>query len=186
MLDPDILSPEHSGVGADTKGQGRIVVLHPDLAVEIRETGVTVPNGLCWGPDERVLYIADSRERTILACDYDIESGRVSGERVFARADDGGMPDGMCMDAEGCLWNARHGSGRLVRYRPDGAVARIVPLPVFRPASLAFGGDRLETLYVATASQGLSARELEREPLAGMVLAVDVGVRGLPPAMFSG
>jgi sugar lactone lactonase YvrE len=62
---------------------------------------------------------------------------------------------------------------------------RVVRLPVSRPASCTFGGANLRTLFVTTATRGLGAARRRAEPLAGRVLALDVGVAGLPPATFA-
>jgi sugar lactone lactonase YvrE len=61
-----------------------------------------------------------------------------------------------------------------------------VRLPVSQPTSCAFGGEGLRTLYVTTATQTLNAVERAEQPLAGALLALDVGVAGLPEPMFAG
>jgi sugar lactone lactonase YvrE len=73
-----------------------------------------------------------------------------------------------------------------VRHSPDGTIERVVDLPVARPTSCAFGGPNLDVLYITTASQRLTAEERARQPLAGAVLAVNVGVRGLPEPRYIG
>jgi len=56
------------------------------------------------------------------AYDYDLEQGMMRNERVFADCSNRpGRPDGSCVDAEGCLWNAEYGGGRVVRYPLDGS-----------------------------------------------------------------
>jgi sugar lactone lactonase YvrE len=97
-----------------------------------------------------------------------------------------GYPDGMAMDAEGFLWNARWDGGGVARFAPDGRLDRFVTLPVSRPTSCAFGGPTLETLYVTSARTGLDEAVLAREPLAGGVFALDAGVKGLPSRRWRG
>ena len=74
----------------------------------------------------------------------------------------------------------------LARYRPDGSVDRSIKVPVRRPTSCAFGGPGLRTLFVTTTSQGMSEAELDAEPLAGALLALDPGVPGLPEPRWAG
>ena len=143
-------------------------------------SGVCIPNSLAWSPDGLTMYFADSLQYTIYAYDFDPATGGMSGRRVFASTQAPGFPDGSTVDAEGYLWNAEFNSARVVRYAPDGRVDRIIAMPVQRPTCCAFGGPELDILYVTTASQNMTPEELEREPLAGALLRLDVGVRGIP------
>jgi sugar lactone lactonase YvrE len=97
-----------------------------------------------------------------------------------------GVPDGSSVDSEGFVWNAVFDGGCLVRYAPDGRIDRVVPLPVTRPSACTFGGPDLATLYVTTARFRLPPEKLATERSAGGLLAVDVGVRGLPEPFFAG
>jgi sugar lactone lactonase YvrE len=63
---------------------------------------------------------------------------------------------------------------------------RVVRLPVDKPTSCAFGGPDHRTLFVTTAIRGLDANARRAQPLAGRVLALDVGIAGLPPVPFAG
>jgi sugar lactone lactonase YvrE len=150
-------------------------------------SGVIIPNSLAWSPDGRTMYFADSVRDLIWAFDYDGASGTMSNERVFFDcAPNPGSPDGSCMDAQGGLWNAEYGGWRVVRYTPQGKIDRVIALPVANPTCCCFGGERLDTLYITTAAQHLSAAALEKQPLAGSVFAVRPGVKGLPESRFSG
>ena len=114
-------------------------------------------------------------------------SGAIANRRVFAdHKDQPGNPDGSTIDAEGFLWNAQWDGWRLVRFAPDGRVDRVVPLPVQKPTSCMFGGPDLGTLYVTSAIWDLEGEALARQPWAGGLLALDVGVRGLPEPRFAG
>jgi sugar lactone lactonase YvrE len=147
--------------------------------------GITIPNSLAWSPDGRTMYFADTPQRTIRAFDYDRAAGEPSNEKVFAKTQIG-FPDGSCVDADGCLWNAEYGGGRVVRYTPKGKVDRVVELPVKNPTCCCFGGPQLDVLYITTAAQRLSEAELEAEPLAGSLLAVRPGSTGLPESRYAG
>ena len=167
------------------KPEGALYRLSPDGRCERRRGAITVPNSLCWSPDGRTMYFADSPTRRILAFDYDAASGEPSNERLFA-ATEAGFPDGSCVDADGCLWNAEYGGWRVVRRTPAGKLDRVVELPVQNPTCCAFGGSELDVLFITTARQRLSEAEIRKQELAGSLLAVRPGVKGLPESRFSG
>jgi L-arabinonolactonase len=158
---------------------GGVFRIDPDRTVTQVAGGVTVGNGLDWSPDRAVMYFTDSAG-TITA--YDMEDGDAVRPRVFARDEDC-SPDGLVVDAEGGVWSAKWDGWRIVRYAPDGAIDRVVELPVQRPTAAAFGGPGLDVLYVTSASDGLDAAA---QPLAGLVLALDVGVRGRQATTYAG
>lgn len=164
--------------------EGVLYVLEGGALRAVRN-GIRIPNSLAFSPDGRTMYFADSLRYTLYAYDYDSVHGVPGAQRVFATTQPPGFPDGSTVDADGFLWNAEFNAARLVRYAPDGRVDRVLPMPVPRPTCCAFGGPRLDTLYVTTASQHMSPEELEAEPLAGALLALDVGVRGLPEPRFA-
>lgn len=146
---------------------------------------IIIPNSLAFSPDGRTMYFADTNRHTIWAYDYDPASGAATRERVFA--DTGaGRPDGSCVDADGCLWNADYGASRVVRYTPAGKVDRTYELPVTNVTCCCFGGRDLDTLYITTATQRLSPEALAQQPLAGSLFALRPGVRGLPESRFAG
>ena len=143
-------------------------------------SGICIPNSLAWSPDGSTMYFADSLQYTIYAHDYDAASGTMGARRVFARTEPPAFPDGSAVDAQGFLWNAEFNGGRVVRYAPDGSIDRVIALPVPRPTCCTFGGPDLDVLYITTASQQMTAAERLALPLAGALLRLDAGVRGLP------
>tara|TARA_R110002020_G_scaffold458434_1_gene675830 strand:- start:20389 stop:21255 length:867 start_codon:yes stop_codon:yes gene_type:complete len=145
---------------------------------------LTIPNALCWSPDGRTMYFSDTTSRSMLAYRFDTGTGTPSSPRVFATVAPPGTPDGSTVDEQGYVWNAEYDNWRVTRYRPDGVVDRVLPMPVQRPTCCCFGGKDLATLFVTTAAQKLDDHELQRQPLAGRMLALDVGVRGLPEPVY--
>ena len=97
-----------------------------------------------------------------------------------------GRPDGACVDSAGCLWSARYGGGAIVRITPAGKLDRVIELPTTQPTSCAFGGTRLDELYITTAAQKLTPEQLSAQPAAGTLLVCRPGVSGVPDAMFAG
>ncbi|WP_166743062.1 SMP-30/gluconolactonase/LRE family protein [Xanthomonas cannabis] len=143
--------------------------------------GVSIPNSICFSLDGRTLYYCDSVRPQILCCDYDAETAQTSNTRVFATLDrDDAEPDGSIIDSEGHLWNAQWRACRVVRYRPDGSVDRVVHLPIKHPTCGAFGGAALDRLHVISSRLDHSADELARMPDAGGLFVCDVAIAGLP------
>lgn len=141
-------------------------------------------NGPAFAPDGQTLYCVDTYGREILAFDLD-PLGNLSRQRSLIRFREAawGYPDGMTCDQEGCLWVAHWGGSRVSRFAADGRLLEAVSLPVSQPTSCTFGGHDLKTLYITSASLGLSA---QAEPLAGSLLAVTLEVGGFPAARFKG
>ncbi|GAA1002616.1 hypothetical protein Aple_001040 [Acrocarpospora pleiomorpha] len=146
--------------------------------LDVLRAGLTLSNGIDWSPDGRTIYFTDSVAKRVFAADY-TEHGPLRNERIFAEWPGPGMPDGLAVDAEGQVWSAIWDGACLVRYAPDGNVAARVDLPAPRPTSLAFGGPRLDTLYVTSARVGLDEPTLARFPCSGAVLVSRPGVTGL-------
>jgi sugar lactone lactonase YvrE len=97
-----------------------------------------------------------------------------------------GRPDGAAVDAQGYYWIAHVNGWRVARYSPDGKIDRTIGLPVQRPTMCAFGGDNLDVLYVTSATYPLSETALAKQPLAGSLFSIEVGVRGQPEPFFAG
>lgn len=132
--------------------------------------GVSIPNSICFSPDGGILYYCDSSQPRILCCDYDAQAATVSNSRVFVELyHPDASPDGSIIDAEGHLWNAQWGASRVVRYRPDGHVERIVDLPVTQPSCCAIGGESFDQLYITSARAELDPATLARVPASGGV-----------------
>lgn len=145
-------------------------------AAQVRADIIT-SNGIGWSPDGTTMYHTDSIRRVIRAYDYDEATGSAANERVFATDPDGYVPDGLTVDAEGCVWSAKWDGNKIVRYAPDGEIDREIVLSVARPTSCVFVGDDLRTLAVTTAMPSDMARTDE---LDGMTLLLDPGAQGYP------
>jgi sugar lactone lactonase YvrE len=95
---------------------------------------------------------------------------------------DEGFPDGLTVDADGCVWVAVWDGAAVHRYTPAGHLDRVIELPVLRPTACAFGGADLTDLYITTARTGLAAPH----PMSGSVLVVPGAGKGLPQPAFAG
>ncbi|MBT2488385.1 SMP-30/gluconolactonase/LRE family protein [Streptomyces sp. ISL-96] len=161
-------------------GGGSLTRIAPDGAA-VRAVTAAVSNGTGWSPDGRLMYYADSPTRRIDV--FNVAGEGVTNRRPWVRIEEGaGYPDGLTVDADGCVWVALWDGGAIRRYTPDGRLDRIVELPVSRPTACAFGGAGLRDLYVTTARTGLP----HPHPLAGSLLVFADAGRGLPSTPFGG
>ena len=147
--------------------------------VAAMDDGYVITNGPALSPDGRTLYHTDTLSRRIYAFDV-LEDGALERKRIFAELQGAGYPDGMAVDAEGCLWVATFGGWRIVRYDPQGARLGEVRFPCANITKLAFGGEDLRTVYVTSARKGLSQEELRAQPLAGSLFTFRADTPGLP------
>ena len=170
----------------EREASGTLYRLDTDLDWTAVDGGYRVTNGPAFSPDGRIMYHNDSALQVTYAFNVD-EAGNAVDRREFLRAEPGeGYPDGMTVDAEGCLWVAFWDGWCVRRYSPAGALLQTVEVPVQRPTSCAFGGAGLATLFVTSARIGIEGTDLDKQPLAGGLLAVDVGVQGLAELPFAG
>ena len=175
---------------AGTLGEDDLSALYRldhDGTVHTMETGITISNGIGWSPDDRIMYYTDSPVRRIYAYDFDPAAGEITNRRDFVKVPfDEGFPDGLAVDSEGFIWSAQWDGWRLTRYDPDGAVERIVYMPVQRPTSCTFGGDDLSLLYITSAWTGLHETDRREQPLAGDLFLLQTEVNGQPVNFFKG
>jgi len=165
---------------------GSFYRLNHDLTLErLPLGGVAIANSICFSPNGRTMYYADSASGEIRCCDYDPASGAVGAARVFAAADAApGEPDGAAIDAEGGLWSTRWGAAQVVRFAPDGRLDRVLPLAALQPSCPAFGGAQCDTLYVTSARQDMTPAQLAEWPQSGGLFAQEAVARGLPEVRF--
>ncbi len=144
--------------------------------------GFITLNGLAFSPDGRTMYVSDSHPlvQQIWAFDYDTDSGTPSNRRVFVDMHQyPGRPDGAAVDVDGCYWICANDAGLVHRFTPEGRLDRSLSVPVKKPTMCAFGGSRLDTLFVTSIRDDQS-----EQSLSGGVFALDPGVQGLPEPRF--
>ena len=90
------------------------------------------------------------------------------------------------MDSEGYVWSAQWNGWNVTRYDPNGKVDRVIELPAQQITCPAFGGEDMDELYITSAAAGLGEEEREKQPLAGALFRVKVGVKGTPEPKFAG
>lgn len=165
--------------------KGALYCLDHDLSLSKHVKGLAITNSLCWSPNGDTMYHCDTPNRTIENYTFNTQSGMPSLDRSFIQTDKGCYPDGSCIDADGFLWNAQWGGGKVVRYSPTGEVDLELEVPTSQPSCVAFGGVDLNLLCVTTARQDMSDEQLVSEPEAGNLLIYETDYRGLKDAEFA-
>ncbi|MER6528597.1 SMP-30/gluconolactonase/LRE family protein [Streptomyces sp. NPDC001508] len=142
----------------------------PDPQVETLMDGLLAANGMGWSPDAATLYVVDSGRKLIHRLRRDGEGRTAEADEPLSTVEISGTPDGITVDAAGCVWVAMWDGGTVVRLSPDGAELDRVLLPCSRPTACALVDRRL---VITTA-------RVADEPWSGRLFAVDVDVPGLP------
>jgi sugar lactone lactonase YvrE len=167
--------------------KGELYRLDPDGGQHTLLHNIGISNGLGWSPDRKRMYYTDSLKRTIFTFDYELGSGAISNPRPFVQLTDDGsdmVPDGLCVDAEGCVWSAQWNGWQVVRYDPQGKPLMAVSVPAQRVTSCCFGGDCWDQLFITTARTGLREAELGDQPHAGDVFVLQTNTSGLGTHFF--
>jgi sugar lactone lactonase YvrE len=162
-------------MGGAEPTSGTIAVVTADGAAREVADGVWFPNGMAITPDDATLIVAESYRGRLTAFDIDPDGG-LSNRRVWADLG-AGVPDGICLDAEGAVWYADVPNRWCVRVREGGEVLQTVA--VDRGCfSCALGGDDGRTLFIVATEWRGPERMFTGEP-TGQVLAVEVTVPGV-------
>jgi len=169
-------------------GLGSLLRLDPDLRLTTVETGLAVPNGMAWSTDGRRMYFIDSMRRQVTVHAFDAATRTIKpGRPLLTLPDEAGLPDGMTIDADACLWVAMWDGGCVLRIAPDGRPIDRIDVPgVSQASSCTFGGDDLGDLYITTARETFTDDDAAREPTAGGLFRVRPGPRGVAADRFAG
>ncbi|MDR3269036.1 MAG: SMP-30/gluconolactonase/LRE family protein [Tannerella sp.] len=128
-----------------------------------------IPNGIVWNRTGDTMYYADSGQGCIYRFAYDAQQGAIHSQQIAIQVPkEYGVPDGMAIDDRGFLWVAHWGGFGVYVWNPEtGKLTDKIDVPTPLVASCAFGGKRMNELYITTARDGLSDEEKERFPLSG-------------------
>jgi gluconolactonase len=156
--------PDYGLAGRPKEQEGNYVYRYDEktkqLTAVVRD--FDKPNGLCFSPGGKLLYIADSGKPRHIRVFPVLAGGKLGEGRVFATIDKGG-PDGIRCDTRGNVWSSS-GDGAQV-FSPSGALLVRILLPE-SAANLAFGGPKGQTLYL-TARKSLYAVETLAKDTSG-------------------
>ncbi len=181
-LEADVPGNRSNDGRADPQGGFWIGTMHMDAAEnagaiyryyrgELRQLypNVSIPNSICFAPDGKTAYWADTRPSRIYKQTIDVDTGwPVGAPEIFLDLLDQDLnPDGSVVDAEGNLWNAQWGASRMACYAPDGTFLREIKITASQATCPAFGGADLSDLYCTSASIGLGADHIAAHPDTG-------------------
>ena len=171
---------------AQRHASGALYRIDANRSVTLIDDDYRIANGPAFSPDGRIMYHNDTGRQVTYAFDLDVD-GRASNRRVLIEhPPDGGHPDGITVDLEGCIWIALWGGWCVRRFSTSGECLQTVRLPVEQPSSCAFGGPDLDRLFVTSAREDLNEGALSKQPSAGGLFMLDVGVKGIPEIPFAG
>src|SRR5262252_6652737 len=126
---------------------GIIALVTPDGSARQVADGIAFPNGMAVTPDNSTLVVAESYASRLTAFDIAADGG-LSNRRVWADVGQG-VPDGICLDAEGAAWYADVPHRRCVRVREGGEVLQTIGLDRGCFACMLGGPDRRTLFLVA-------------------------------------
>ena len=159
---------------------GSLYRIDPDLSVRKMLGDIRVSNGIAWNKNETLMYFNDTLSGGVDVFDYDVNYGTLSNRRRFVDIKrEEGLPDGLTVDVEGCVWVALFYGGEVRRYNTEGILVGVVKLPVSRVTSCNFGGKNLTDLFITTADFKIDDDGRPHEPEAGYVFKCQPGVQGL-------
>lgn len=163
------------------KGAAGLFCVMPDGRVVPKIDQVTISNGLVWSADKTKMYYIDTPTKKIVRYLYDAPTSDIVYDGIAVTIPDGcGSPDGMTIDVNGNLWVAHWGGYGVYCWNPEtGLLVDKIDVPAPNVASCAFGGAKLDTLYITTARAGLSDNDLERYPLSGSLFSFTPGIKGV-------
>lgn len=135
--------------GGDPPKVTVMALVEPDGRVSVAADDLLCPNGTVITPDGRTLIVAESLAGQLTAFDV-APDGRLSGRRIFADVP-GHVPDGICLDVDGCIWLASPYAGEVLRVREGGEIVARHTIDGANPYACLLGGDDGRTLYICCA-----------------------------------
>jgi sugar lactone lactonase YvrE/DNA-binding IclR family transcriptional regulator len=166
-------------------GKGHLYKIGHDLSVIRTDAKLGLAKNAAWSPDGTLLYIGDGASGAVMVYECDLPTARLGpGKPLIQGASDKGVPNGIAVDSEGCIWVAMLGGWTINRYTPDGRMLESVALPTPMPINLCFGGKDLRSLFVTSSYLRLPPGFSTIAPASGNVFRVEVDVPGLPMPRF--
>ena len=146
--------------------------------IKVVDKNFKIGNGMDWSPDNKYLYFVVSDKRIIYSYKFDIVSGKLSKKKVFIKVPKKrGYPDGICTDIDGGVWVAYWNGGCVIRHFPNGKIDKIINLPVKKPTSLCFGGEKLNMLFI-TSAKTFNKQNYRAETKSGSIFVIKTNISG--------
>lgn len=166
-------------------GKGALYRISGELAVRRPLERIGLPKNAAWSPDGQTMYLSDGDKGVITAYQFDLGSGSLGERSTFVSgSSDIGMPTGLAVDCEGCVWVAMSGGWAVHRYTPDGKLIETIRLPIPLPTNVGFGGNDLKTLYITSTYLRVPPGFSTLAPASGNLLAIRTEISGQKPHRF--
>ena len=170
----------------ETDTRGALWCVLPKGECFLGDVGFAISNGPAFSLDGKTMYFNDSLSKKTFAYDISAKDPTPRNRRILiSYSHEEGLPDGLTVDAEGCLWVAHWGGARITRFSDAGLRLRVVEIPAPHVTTVGFGGEDYATLYITTARDGMSPDALELWPQSGDLFALKPGVHGVPEPLFA-
>lgn len=170
----------------DVFSGGALIRVDPDGTVFKVKDEFELPNGIGWNPDGSLLYMNDTTAQVTYSFEFDVSAGTVSNKQVLYDHSAGdGFPDGLSVDAAGCIWSAQWDGWNIRKISPNGELLAQIPMPVRRPSSAAFYGKHLSQLVITSATVDFSTEDFLKSPDAGSLYSMPVETAGVPGTFFA-
>lgn len=155
---------------------GALYCVDPNGLTRKMDTGITLPNGMGWSLNNKIMYLVDTSERVVYAYDFDENTGEIDNRKILINFPDEclGNPDGMDVDKDGNLWVAMWDGWSIRKYSPDGEFKEAFSMPFPRPTSCLFLEGERNRVLVTSARIRISENLLKEFPLAGSLVSISL------------
>jgi len=164
-------------------GVAGLFSVDPSGAISVLREGMNLANGIGWSPDGSAVYVTDSVPGVVWSAAYDLDTGHAHDWAAVITEFDG-MPDGLCVDSDGCLWVAIWNGGQVRCFAPSGEALATVSLPAPQVTAVAFVGAARDLLLITTASHKLDEPARATYPDSGRLFLAQVDAVGLPCSLW--
>jgi sugar lactone lactonase YvrE len=156
-----------------SKRDGAVIVSKNGIDSVVYE-GIAIPNTFIRIPDTNSILISDSFEKKVYKFHFNSSWDTVLKKEIWLNlSDTNATPDGGCLSSDGCIFIAIWDGYRIMKLDINGIVLNEYTVPVPKPTSCVFNEDESK-LYVTTAYEGMSKISLDRFPLSGSILTVNL------------
>ncbi|MCG7647563.1 SMP-30/gluconolactonase/LRE family protein [Alteromonas sp. Cnat3-28] len=164
---------------------GKIYSVDAKGTLLVQGEDIGIPNSFIW-LDSTNLLITDSYLQKTFKIEL-LENGTLDWKNRKIWLDlsaTKGTPDGGALDEDGNVWLAIWGAAVVNQYSNEGVLLKSIKLKALQPTSCAFGGVNMNELFITTANEGMSANQLKLYPESGMLIRLDMDVKGRKLPVF--
>lgn len=162
-------------VGEEDPRSTCLLLVRPDGSVDVAAEDLMTPNGAVITADGRTLIVAESRRMRLTAFTIAAD-GMLTDPRLFAQLAPNQVPDGICLDEEGCIWVASPRACAVLRVSPTAGVIEEIPIKDAKPYACMLGGADRRDLFICLASDHDPQRT--RQARSGSIAVARVAVAG--------